>query len=116
MISKKYLIIGIIILVILIIGVLVFYFFSNQDLCTKISDKTLKQKCLVCETAENSVDCKDSVYTEFVFLKKDKDLCNNLVQQHRKNECNDNLEKSILRAGSAPRVETTESGEVRVVD
>jgi len=115
MINKKWLFLGIIILIIAIIAVFVFYFFNKQDLCKKINDEALKQKCLACESAENPVDCKDSVYVEFAFLKKDLSLCEDLTKEHKRIECRVNLEKSILRGSGVPNLEPLESGGYRKV-
>ena len=117
MINKKYLIIGIIILVVMIIVVFVFYFLSEQDLCKKINDETLKQKCLACESAEDPVDsayCKENVYTGFVFLKKDKSLCNDLIQNYKINECKANLEKVLKRGDAVPKDEQVEGGYIQI--
>lgn len=102
-----------IIVFIIVIAIFVFYFFNNQDLCKKINNEALKQECLSCENAENPVDCKDSVYIDFAFLKKDKFLCNDLVQEYRKNECLVNLENAVIRGSKVPSDEILESGGYR---
>ncbi|MHA1988909.1 MAG: hypothetical protein ACW98D_20005 [Promethearchaeota archaeon] len=113
---KKGLIIflGIIVLII-VIAVLGFYYFNDQDLCKKIDDETLKQKCVSCENNEDQVDCKEKVYVDFAFLKKDKSLCNDLVQEHRKRECLVNLEGAVMRGNNLPSDEILDSGGYRKI-
>jgi len=103
---------GIIVLIIVIV-VLGFYYFSDQDLCKEINDGTLKQRCVSCENNEDPVDCKEKVYVDFAFLKKDKSLCNDLVQEHRKRECLVNLESTVVRGSDVPSDEILESGGYR---
>ncbi|MFA7707318.1 MAG: hypothetical protein WCX73_00020 [Candidatus Pacearchaeota archaeon] len=115
MVNKKYLIAGIILIVIVIV-VLGFYFFGgnkNSDLCKKISDETIKQSCALCDDTENPIaiiDCKNTAYIEFVFLKQDKSLCNNLIQEYAKTNCLNGLEKSLARDGTVPEYEPIDGG------
>src|SRR4030042_5161716 len=86
-----------IIILILVLAVFGFYYFNEQDLCKKIDEETLKQKCISCENNENLVDCKDEVYVEFSFLKGDKSLCDYLVQEYRKRQCLTNIKYKVIR-------------------
>ena len=105
---------GIIILII-VFSVFGFYYFNNQDLCKKIDEEILKQKCISCENTKNIVDCKDEVYVEFSFLKGDKSLCDDLVQEYRKAQCLVNIEHKVIRGAEGFNYEVLDSGGYRKV-
>jgi len=102
MINKKWLFLGIIILIIAIIAVFVFYFFNKQDLCKKINDEKLLNECVLCKQAYDAIDCKDRVYISYAMLKKDVSLCKNIIRDYNKEDCEVRVKISSSYRGGEP--------------
>jgi len=96
--SKKYLIAGLVILIILAV-VLVIYFFYKPDLCKKIDNEALKQECSLCNNAYDIVDCKERVYIRYAILNKDVFLCKNIIRDYNKEDCLARVNFNYKRGG-----------------
>ena len=113
--SKKILFFGGVIVIIVVILLGLYFFINRENICQKIDDGDLFERCELCVDSEDEVDCRDVVYKDFAFLKQDESLCDNLVQEFRKRDCLMNFEKIIGRGASVPKDESDDSGGFKVV-
>tara|TARA_Y100000310_G_C20287791_1_gene625737 strand:+ start:137 stop:487 length:351 start_codon:yes stop_codon:yes gene_type:complete len=102
MVSKKAIFFGVLVIAIIVVLVFVFPLNNQKNVCKEIDDEALFADCESCSDAEDIIDCRDVVYRDFAFLRKDKSLCDNLIQEFRKRDCLMNFEKIIARGAFEP--------------
>jgi len=90
---KKILVIGIIVVIVLILGVLVYNYFSKPNIEgdePENFEEMFLQNCLdSCDSCEQN--CYDMDFMQKAESEIDESLCDNIINEHLKNECINNI-------------------------
>jgi len=98
--KRKVWVIGVVIFICVII-ILIFTLFlvgKGKDICDNLDSPSVRESCKLCNELENPSECKDTVYMNLATMNADASLCNQIVQEDKKNNC-----LSISMSGKAIR-------------
>jgi hypothetical protein len=85
--GNKFFILIIVGIIILIVGLILFFVFKSDDLCSGIKNEYVLEECKSCYEAHDPIDCLDEVYSDAALLNQDVSLCENIVYDYIKGTC-----------------------------